>query len=129
MAAIARWEKAAAPLHGIKVVVYHKGWVYLLTWLGMDEVGTIEPKPGVPPGSAYLAQFLDDMPRKGARLILYAAYQEKRPAEFVSGKTGVPAMMLPFTVGGTDGAKDLFAFYDDTIDRLVAAEDQGRVRR
>jgi zinc/manganese transport system substrate-binding protein len=119
--AMARWAAAATSLKGIKVVVHHKDWVYLLTWLGMDEVGTIEPKPGVPPSSAYLAQLLDDMPRKGARLILYAAYQEKRPAEFVSGKSGVPAAMLPFTVGGTDEAKDLFAFYDDTIARLVAA--------
>ncbi len=119
--AMARWRAQAAALKGVNVVVHHKDWVYLLKWLGMVEVGTIEPKPGVPPSSASLAQLLEDMPRKGARLILYAAYQEKRPAAFVSGKTGVPAVMLPFTVGGTEDAKDLFAFYDETIARLLAA--------
>lgn len=118
---IARWQAQAAPLKGAKVVVHHKDWVYLLTWLGMDEVGTIEPKPGVPPSSASLAQLLDDMARKRPRLILYAAYQEKRPAEFVSAKSGVPAALLPFTVGGTEDAKDIFAFYDDTITRLLSA--------
>jgi zinc/manganese transport system substrate-binding protein len=120
-AAIARWQVQAAPLKSVKVVVHHKDWTYLLDWLGMEEVGTIEPKPGVPPGSASLAQLLDAMGRNGARLILYAAYQEKRPAEFISSKSGVPAVMLPFTVGGTEAAKDLIAFYDDTITRLLAA--------
>lgn len=119
--AIARWQAQAAPLKGVKVVVHHKDWSYLLAWLGMEEVGTIEPKPGVPPGSASLAQLIDSMSRNGARLILYAAYQEKRPAEFVSAKSGLPAVMLPFTVGGTAEAKDLFALYDDTLARLLAA--------
>jgi zinc/manganese transport system substrate-binding protein len=85
----------------------------------MDEAGTIEPKPGVPPGSASLAQLLQEMPQRNARLILYAAYQDKRPAEFVAAKSGVPAVMLPFTVGGSDAATDLFAFYEETIARLL----------
>jgi zinc/manganese transport system substrate-binding protein len=119
-AAIVRWQQTAAPLQGVKVVVHHKDWTYLLAWLGMEEAGTIEPKPGVPPGSASLAQLLHEMPQRNARLILYAAYQDKRPAAFVAAKSGVPAVMLPSTVGGSDAATDLFAFYDDTIARLLA---------
>jgi zinc/manganese transport system substrate-binding protein len=53
-------------------------------------------------------------------MIVYAAYQDPRAAEFVSEKSHVPAVMLPFTVGGTEGAKDLFGLYDDTVDRLLA---------
>ena len=117
--AIRRWEQAAAPLKGVNVVIYHKAWVYLFSWLGMNEVGTIEPKPGVPPGSAYLAQLLDDIPKRQARLIIYAAYQDPRAADFVAEKAHIPAVMLPFTVGGTDDAKDLFSLYDDTIKRLL----------
>ena len=118
--AIERWPQQAAPLKGVNVVIYHKAWVYLFSWLGMNEVGTIEPKPGVPPGSAYLAQLLDDISKRQARMVVYAAYQDPRAPDFVSEKAHIPAVMLPFSVGGTEAATDLFAFYDDTIKRLLA---------
>jgi zinc/manganese transport system substrate-binding protein len=126
--AIKRWEAKAAPLKGTAVVVYHKDWVYLLNWLGMTEAATIEPKPGVPPGTAYLAQLLDDIPRKSVRMILYAAYQEPRPANYVAEKSGLPAVMLPFTVGGTDAAGDLSGFYEDTLQRLLDGMEKSRAR-
>jgi zinc/manganese transport system substrate-binding protein len=126
--AIARWQAKAAPLKGTKVVVYHKDWVYLETWLGMEEAATIEPKPGVPPGSAYVAQLLDDIPRKGARMILYAAYQEPRAPNFIAEKTGLPAVMLPFTVGGTEAASDLYGLYEDTLQRLLDGLEKSRAR-
>jgi len=119
--ATARWTRSAAPLRGTGVVVHHKDWVYLLNWLGMKEQGTIEPKPGVPPGGAYLTTLIEAMPRLSVRMVLYAAYQEARPAAFVAQKGGVPAVMLPSTVGGTDKAGDLFGLFDDTIARLLAA--------
>lgn len=119
--AIAQWQAEAAPLRGTKAVIYHKDWVYLFTWLGISEVGTIEPKPGVPPGGAYLAQLLDEIPKRQARLVVYAAYQDPKAATFVAQKAGIPAAMLPFTVGGTDAAGDLFGFYEDTVRRLLAA--------
>ena len=126
--AVQRWQAMAAPLKGVNVVVYHKDWAYLLTWLGMNEVATIEPKPGVPPGSAYLAQLLDDIPKRQAKLIIYAAYQDPKAPEFISEKSHLPAVMLPFTVGGSDQASDLFAFYDDTIKRLLAGLGGGNGR-
>jgi zinc/manganese transport system substrate-binding protein len=126
--AIKRWEAKAAPLKGTAVVVYHKDWVYLLNWLGMTEAATIAPKPGVPPGTAYLAQLLDDIPRKSVRMILYAAYQEPRPANYVAEKSGLPAVMLPFTVGGTDAAGDLSGFYEDTLQRLLDGMEKSRAR-
>jgi zinc/manganese transport system substrate-binding protein len=127
-AMIADWEAKAAPLKGTAVVVYHRDWVYLLTWLGMREAAAIEPKPGVPPGTAYVAQLLDDIPRKGARMILYAAYQEPRPANFVAERSNLPAVMLPFTVGGTEAAGDLKSFYDDTVTRLLDGLEISRAR-
>ena len=120
-AATARWQIAAAPLKGVKAVVYHKSWAYLFAWLQIEEVAAIEPKPGIPPGSAYLAQLLDDIPRKRAQLIVHAAYEDPRASQFVAEKSGLPAVMLPFTVGGTDAAKDLFGLFNDTIGRLTAA--------
>jgi zinc/manganese transport system substrate-binding protein len=119
--AIARWETSAAPLRGAGVIEYHKGWVYLLDWLGMRSLGTIEPKPGVPPSSGHLAQLLADIAARSPKMIVYAAYQDARPSRFISERSGLPAVELPFTVGGNDAAKDLFALFDDTIARLSAA--------
>lgn len=119
-AAIARWDSAAAPLKGVGIVEAHKSWVYLADWLGMRSLAAIEPKPGVPPSSGYLAQLLTEIPARGAKLIVYAAYQDPRPPQFVSEKTGIPAIELPFTVGGTDAAKDVFSLFDDTVGRLLA---------
>lgn len=125
-AAIARWESQAAPLKGVAVAVEHRSWVYLLDWLGLREVGAIEPKPGIPPSAGYLAQLVADLPRQGARMILYAAYEDPRPAQSVAGRVGIPAVLLPYTVGGSDGAKDLFGLFDDTVARLLAAANAGR---
>jgi len=125
-AAIARWQAAAAPLNGAKAIIYHKSWAYMFNWLGMTEVGTIEPKPGIPPSATYIAQLLDQIPRLQPRMIIYAAYQDPRAPQVVAEKSGLPAVLLPFTVGGTDAAKDLFGLFDDTIARLLTAAGRPR---
>ena len=117
-AAMQRWAQRAAPFRGSTVAAYHKSWAYLEDWLGLREAATIEPKPGIPPGSQYLAQLVADLPAKNVRAILYSAYEDPRGSEFVAQRIGAAAVMLPFTVGGTDRAKDLFGLFDDTIDRL-----------
>ncbi|MFZ2235845.1 MAG: zinc ABC transporter substrate-binding protein [Dokdonella sp.] len=118
-AAIKRWEAKAAPLKGKAVVVHHSSWVYLLQWVGMHEIGSLEPKPGVPPTSSHLSILIDVTKTGGAIAIISAAYQDSKPGEWLSQRTGVPALVLPFTVGGDDQSKDLFGLYDSTIDKLL----------
>jgi zinc/manganese transport system substrate-binding protein len=118
--AITRWEKEAAPVKGMKVVVYHKNMTYLDAWLGIREVGEIEPKPGLPPTTAHLSELLGRLEKEPAKAVVRAAYNEPRAVEWLSQQARIPAVMLPFTVGGTDKAKDLFGLFDDTIERLVA---------
>jgi zinc/manganese transport system substrate-binding protein len=118
--AIKRWEVKAAPLRGRRVVVHHLSWIYLDTWLGMEEIGALEPKPGVPPTSAHLASLVDATKSSHTLAILRAAYQDPKPGDWLSEHTGVPAVTLPFTVGGDAESKDLFGFFDSTIDKLVA---------
>jgi len=118
-AARQRWEKAAAPLAGTPVIEHHRNLDYLLAWLGMRVVGTLEPKPGLEPSAAHLSQLLKEQARQPARLILRATYQDARAADWLSAQARIPAVMLPFTVGGTPAARDLFGLFDDTINRLL----------
>jgi zinc/manganese transport system substrate-binding protein len=119
-AATERWQAKAAPLRGLTMVVYHKNMSYLSEWLGLREVGSLEPKPGMPPTTAHLAELVAHMQGAPARVIVYSAFNDPRAAAFLSERTGIPAVMLPFTVGGSDGAKDLFGLFDDTLARLLA---------
>ena len=118
--AIKRWEAEAAPLKGLTTVVYHQNMSYLNAWLGMREVGSLEPKPGVPPTAAHLAELVGRMQAAPAKVIVYVAYNNPQAAQFLSERTRIPAVMLPFTVGGSDKAKDLFGLFDDTLARLLA---------
>jgi zinc/manganese transport system substrate-binding protein len=120
-AAIKRWEEQGAPLRNVPLVVYHKDHSYFIRWLGMREVGTLEPKPGIPPTPTHLAELVERMKRDPADVIVYSPYQNSRAVEFLSERTSIPKVMLPFTVGGTDKAKDLFGLFDDTIERLLGA--------
>jgi zinc/manganese transport system substrate-binding protein len=119
--AIARWTQQAAPLKGTAVVSQHSGFPYLYDWLGLKEVAVLEPKPGVEPSVSHLQQVLSSLKATPARMTLYAAYQDPRASDWLSRSAGIPAVKLPFTVGGSEGAKDLFGLFDDTIARLLAA--------
>ena len=115
-----RWEAQAAPLKGTPVVVIHTDQRYLCRWLGLDQRAAIEPKPGVPPSARYLAQLVTRLTNDKPRMILRNAYNDPRAADWLSQKTGAPVVTLPYSVGGTPEAKDLFGLFDDTIRRLLA---------
>src|SRR5690349_18481784 len=100
LAAMTKWKAEAAPLKGRKVVVHHIAWVYLWDWLGMQQIGELEPKPGVPPTSAHLASLIGLTKSSNTLAIIRAAYQDPKPADWLAERTGVPAVTLPFTVGG-----------------------------
>jgi zinc/manganese transport system substrate-binding protein len=118
---IARWNAQAAPLRGVPVVSQHKAYVYLYDWLGLKEVAVLEPKPGVEPSAAHLQAVLATLKATPARMVISSAYQDPKPSEWLSRNAGIPMVRLPFTVGGSDGAKDLTGLYDDTVARLLAA--------
>jgi zinc/manganese transport system substrate-binding protein len=117
--AIERWEKQAAPLRGASIVVYHKDLSYLIAWLQLNEVGTLEPKPGIPPTPGHLAELVAKMQEQPAKVIVHSAYQDPQPAQFLSQRTRIPVVILPYTVGGTPQAPDLFGLFDDTLARLT----------
>ncbi|MET0090374.1 MAG: zinc ABC transporter substrate-binding protein [Candidatus Thiodiazotropha sp.] len=117
--AIQRWEQQAEPLRGQRVVVHHKSWVYLFDWLGLQEAGQLETKPGVPPSAGHLAELKAELSARPALMVIRAAYQDARADEWLARETGIAAVELPFTVGGSEAAKDLFGLFDVTLSRLL----------
>ena len=115
------WEAKAAPLKGAKVVIMHRDQAYLCHWLGLVELASIEPKPGVPPTAAYLGELLGKLTPAPPKLILLNAYNDAKAAEWLSEHVHAPAVVLPFSVGGSPEAKDLFGLFDDTLNKLLAA--------
>ncbi|WP_455207405.1 metal ABC transporter substrate-binding protein [Kaarinaea lacus] len=116
--AMQQWNEKAAPLKGQRIVVHHKDWLYLFDWLGMEEAAALEPKPGVPPSTGHLANILTVLKSSPAKLIIYTSYQDNKASHWLSERANIPAVQLPFTVGGNDKAKDLFSLMDETLDLL-----------
>jgi len=117
--ASARWEKEGAPLKGMPIVVYHKDMTYLVRWLGLREVGSLEPKPGLPPTASHLSELLAKLGRDPAKAVVRSAYSHPRAPQWLSERAKIPSLTLPFTVGGSERAKDLFGLFDDTLVRLL----------
>ncbi len=122
--AMTAWEKRASVLRGKRVIVHHKSWVYLEDWLGLEELATLEPVAGIPPTANHLAKLLARFPDSDAAdFIIRAPFQSEKPSDWLSERTGIPALLLPLTVGGSDQATDLFEFFDDILNRLLGVED------
>jgi zinc/manganese transport system substrate-binding protein len=119
--AISRWTAEVAPLKGVPIVVVSIELRYLCHWLGLNQLAAIEPKPGVPPSAGYLAELVTKLSADKPRMILRSAFNTPQSADWLSQKIGVPVVLLPFSVGGTPEAKDLFGLFDDTLNRLLAA--------
>jgi zinc/manganese transport system substrate-binding protein len=119
--AIKTWEAKAKPLAGRKIIVHHKSWAYLNKWLGLVQVATLEPMPGVPPTSSYLVSVVSAAEKEKPMAIILAGYQDPKAANWLSKRTGLPIVILPFSVGGDPMSKDLFSMYDSTINKLLAA--------
>jgi zinc/manganese transport system substrate-binding protein len=114
------WQVQARPLQGVQIVVHHDSWPYLADWLGLQRVGTLEPKPGVPPTSAHLSRLLQQLQQHDATAIVRSPYQNAKAADWLSQRTGLPVVVLPSTVGGNAGATDLFSLFGDILQRLLA---------
>ncbi|MBT5032401.1 MAG: zinc ABC transporter solute-binding protein [Proteobacteria bacterium] len=119
--AIINWEAKSAPLKGKRIITHHKSWVYLERWLELVEVANLEAIPGLPPAAGHLSGLVSRFENQGADFIVRSPYQSARASNWLSERTGISALELPLTVGGTDEATDLFSLFDHIIDRLLEA--------
>lgn len=124
-AAIKKWEQEAAPLKGMKLIAYHDGWVYMQNWLGIDAVGFLEPKPGIPPSPGHLGELLATIKADGVAGIIYTPYEDEQAPDWLSDRGGIPKVVIPDTVGA-DSDKDLFQFYDLMVSQLLKLHGGGQ---
>jgi zinc/manganese transport system substrate-binding protein len=115
------WEQKAAPLAGKRIITHHKSWVYLEDWLQLVEVENLEAIAGLPPTATHLSKLTTEFADGGADVIIRSPYQDSKPSKWLSERTGIPAIVLPLTIGGVDEATDLFALFDSIVDRLLGA--------
>lgn len=122
-AAMARWQQQGKELRDIPVLVQHDSWVYLNRWLGLRQLASLEPKPGIAPTVNYLSKVVEITRNQQVRMILRAAYQPDRSSAWLNEQTGIPVIALPYTVGGNDKANDLFGLFDETLRLLLEARE------
>jgi zinc/manganese transport system substrate-binding protein len=99
------WKPRLAEIKNKPVVAYHTSWKYLAEYTGMNIVGFMEPKPGVPPSPSHLAGLILQMRRTGAKAIIMEPFYNRKDADFVASKTGAKVIILPPSVGGLRGKK------------------------
>ncbi|WNC74317.1 zinc ABC transporter substrate-binding protein [Thalassotalea psychrophila] len=119
--ATAKWQQQAKPLKGLKVIAYHSSFKYMFEFLGMQQVGDLEPKPGLPPTSSHLLSVLDIVKQQQVKLVVYTGYQDEKAANWLQDKTDILSLQLPYTVGGNKHAKDLFSLMEQHISMLLLA--------
>ena len=119
--AIQQWEAKGASLKGRDIVVYHKNWSYLVNWLGINIIATMEPKPGLPPTTAHLESVLQTLKGKKVDAILVAPFENDDAAKWLSERTNIPVLRLPYTIGGNDRANTLHDVFDETLSMLIGA--------
>jgi zinc/manganese transport system substrate-binding protein len=112
-----QWDAAAAPLRGLKIVTHHKSWTYVSAWLGMIEVGYIEPRPGTPPSADHTSRLIAAMRAEGARLVVHEDFYPSTIAKFIAERAGARVVSCPSDVGATPAIKTYF----DLVAAVIAA--------
>lgn len=122
-AAQVTWRKQARSLKGKGVITHHRSFSYLVNWLGMSLIDTIEPKPGISPSSAHMSKLLASIEAASPTFILRTPFADPKPSNWLSGRTSIPALVLPYTVGEDHTATDLFQLFETSIGLLVSADE------
>ena len=118
---ISFWRKKLFPLKGKEIITYHRSWPYFARRFGITIACEIEPKPGIPPSPAHLADVINKVKDEGIQVILMEVFYDEKPAKFISAETGAKVVMVPNSVGGVKEASDYFSLMDIIVERLAKA--------
>ncbi|MGD9642710.1 MAG: metal ABC transporter substrate-binding protein [Elusimicrobiales bacterium] len=118
---LAAWGARAARFKGLKVVTYHGSWPYFARRFGLEVVGHVEPKPGIPPSAAHLDGLVAKMKAENVRVLLTETYYPRKGPDFLAARTGALVVTAPVSAGGAEGVKTYFDVFDRVIAELEAA--------
>lgn len=118
---LSEWQKILQPFQGTKIVTYHKTFPYLARRFNLNVLGTLEPKPGVPPSPSHLNSLIPMMKNEGVKLIIIEEFRERKIPEFAASQTGAKIVILPIMVGGQKETKDYLALFDYIIKQIASA--------
>ena len=120
-AAEKRWDAAMAPYKGLKVVTYHRSWPNFADRFGLDVIGYVEPRPGIPPSPSHTLDLMAEMKRLSVKILLVEPYFDLKTPQAIGRETGAKVLVLPPSVGGEKEITDYIGLFDHDIDMLVAA--------
>ena len=115
------WMKKMLPIRGTSIVTYHKNWVYFLELFKLKEVGTVEPKPGIPPSPKHVTDLVELMRAEDIQIILAANYFDEQKIRTIANRVNSKAVIVPIYVGGEDGVNDYFQLVDCWTSGLITA--------
>ena len=115
------WAPLAAKVKGARVATYHKSWSYVSQWLGLEEIGYVEPKPGIPPSPSHTLELIDEMKRQNAKLIVVEPYFDLKTPQAIANQIGGKVMVLAPSVGGTKEATDYIQLFEYDVNLLAGA--------
>jgi zinc/manganese transport system substrate-binding protein len=116
-----RWKATMAPYKGTKVVTYHRSWPNFADAFGLDVIGYIEPKPGIPPSPAHTLDLEQEMKRQNVKIILVEPYFDLKTPNAIARDTGAKVLVMPPSVGGVKEVNDYFQLFDYDSNLLVNA--------
>jgi ABC-type Zn uptake system ZnuABC Zn-binding protein ZnuA len=118
---IGGWLAEAVPFRGRKLVCYHKNWIYFTTLFGLEVVGYVETKPGIPPTARHVAELIQRIEDEDVGVLLAVNYFERRKPELIAERTGIVPVVVPMSVGGEAGVETYFELVDLWVGRLKIA--------
>ena len=116
-----KWDAAMLPYKGTKIVTYHRSWPNFVERFGLDVIGYVEPKPGIPPSPAHTLELIDEMKRQGVKLIAVEPYFDLKTPQAVATQVGGKVLVLAPSVGGTKEVTDYIGLFDYDVNLMVTA--------
>ncbi|MBS1120884.1 MAG: zinc/manganese transport system substrate-binding protein/zinc transport system substrate-binding [Deltaproteobacteria bacterium] len=115
------WLKQAEPLRGLKVITYHKTWIYFCDRFGLEIRGEVEEKPGIPPSQDYLATLIKKVQADGIKVLFIDTIYPAKDGEYIAGKTTAKIVSSPIDIGGAPNTDNYFALIGTLLERIIVA--------
>jgi zinc/manganese transport system substrate-binding protein len=119
-----RWLAAMAPYKGLKVVTYHRSYTNFADRFGLEVIGYVEPRPGIPPSAQHTRDLIEEMKHQNVKLVLVEPYFDLKTPNAIARETGARVLVVPPSVGGDEAIADYFQLFDHNISRIVTAMQQ-----